>query len=230
MEEHNATFDWPSPAMRARAMAMPFRVELLRTAVIKARAILADVNGGAVDADRAETITRIGNAYQILDMALEDDEKLDAGGTPQMAISTPSGITFIERDWSKIKGDQPPWKIHDERYGRVIKVKMDASWKPDLSDLEKQLGLSDQSDEAEQKRREAYVECLDESPIGTPDQIPAERPDPYRWADRLADEAGVVGGQGRSGGAMVGLAIAMIAGAALIAGVIIAAWVMSCAN
>lgn len=199
MEEHITSYSWPTPAMRASAAAalrqcleqlraaaaLRQRLELLRAAALAARAILADVNGGAVDDDRAETVTRIGNAYQILDMALEDDARLDAGGTP-------------------------PWKIHDERYGRALKINGEASGRH-WSMLGEELWME--------------YDTLAASP-----RPPAERPDPYRWVDRVADEAGVVGGQGRSGGAMVTSAIIMIAGAALIAGVIAAAWVMSWPN
>lgn len=193
----NATFDWPTPAMRTSAAIalrnrgdiFRQRLEMLRAAMLAARAILADVpTGNALAcADQARLTVDLGNAYQILDMALEDDNKL-AG---------PTGVVF----------DLPPLRTRREVTAEEGRVRVAVT-----------AGPSDQSDPS------------DDFPIGTPDQIPAERPDPYRWADRLADEAGVVGGQGRSGGEMVTSAIIMIAGAALIAGVIAAAWIMRMGN
>lgn len=218
MEEHNATFTLPMPSRTPcrECMARRYQAELLRAAMLTARAVLADVNGGAVDDDRAGTITRVGNAYQILDMAIEDDDKLARRGmTPTNTASIPYKVTILKRDWSKADEERMAdvSKLLNEQYLRSFKIKK-----------------ADVSGEAEPKHRGGYVKYADDFPIGTPDQIPAGRPDEYRWADRLADEAGVVGGQGRSGGEMVASAIIMIAGAALIAGVIAAAWIMRLGN
>lgn len=276
MEEHNATCDYPMPAMRAAAIAVPFRLDMLRSAVLAARAVLADVNGGAVDDDRAETVTRVGNAFQILDMAIEDDDKLARRGIPaENTASIPFKVTILKRDWSSADKERmeeligtsgafqkPDWanpefrfqvvetarkageaavldwmaiaekyareldqmgpearfaaEYHSNPYEEMIRVPVD----PDRSEEE--------SAEEMERRRALHVAFADDFPIGTPDQIPAGRPD--SWVDRLADEAGVVGGQGRSGGEMVATGIILLVGAALITGVIIAAWVKSWAN
>jgi len=72
----------------------------------------------------------------------------------------------------------------------------------------------------------ATRQVVDQEPVETHREVETD-PATESALDTFAVKAGIVGGQGRTGGEMVASALYVLGGLALLAGVIVAIWVMS---